>query len=386
MRKNSPGKYELGAKTPIDIINPLARKHHKTLVKLPAAMVQETSASVLYGPKDLRLDIVTLDDPGPTELQIQIKATTLCGSDLHYYKHYRNGDIQVREPLSLGHESAGVVHAVGSQVENFRVGDRVALEVGLPCGESMRFRSSAKAFPHAQGTLQDIINHPAAWCHKLPDCASLEAGALLEPLSVAIQATRRAEVTHGSSVLVLGAGAIGLLCAAVCQSIGARHIVIADIQPDRVQFAIKHGFASSEVTIPRKKGHSIDEEIQIARESAALARHRLQIEAESEAAFDVVFECTGVEACTQAAIYASRPGGMVVIVGMGNPIQTIPISAAALPIELATSQNSGLPDLARIITHRYHGLSEVKRAFEMAGETHDEEGNIVLKVLVEAGA
>lgn len=55
MRKNSPGKYELGAKTPIDIINPVARKHHKTLVKLLAAMVQETSASVLYGPKDLRL-------------------------------------------------------------------------------------------------------------------------------------------------------------------------------------------------------------------------------------------------------------------------------------------------------------------------------------------
>lgn len=140
----------------------------------------------------------------------------------------------------------------------------------------------------------------------MPDCASLEAGALLEPLSVAIQATRRAEVTHGSSVLVLGAGAIGLLCAAVCQSIGARHIVIADIQPDRVQFARKHGFANSEVTIPRKKGHSIDEEIQIARETAALARHRLQIEAESEAAFDVVFECTGVEACTQAAIYVSH--------------------------------------------------------------------------------
>ena len=124
-------------------------------------------------------DIVTLDDPGPKELQLQIRATTLCGSDLHYYKHYRNGDIQIREPLSLGHESAGVVQAVGSQVDNFSVGDRVALEVGLPCGEcercregrynicpAMRFRSSAKGFPHAQGTLQDIINHPAASCHK----------------------------------------------------------------------------------------------------------------------------------------------------------------------------------------------------------------------------
>jgi len=81
--------------------------------------------------------------------------------------------------MSLGHESAGVVVGVGSAVTNFQIGDKVALEVGLPCGEcercaegrynickGMNFRSSAKAFPHAQGTLQDRINHPAAWCHK----------------------------------------------------------------------------------------------------------------------------------------------------------------------------------------------------------------------------
>ena len=81
--------------------------------------------------------------------------------------------------MSLGHESAGVVVGMGSAVTNFQIGDKVALEVGLPCGEcercaegrynickGMNFRSSAKAFPHAQGTLQDRINHPAAWCHK----------------------------------------------------------------------------------------------------------------------------------------------------------------------------------------------------------------------------
>ena len=140
----------------------------------------------------------------------------------------------------------------------------------------------------------------------MPDCASLEVGALLEPLSVAIQATRRAEVTHGGSVLVLGAGAIGLLCAAVCQSIGAKHILIADIQQERVGFATKHGFATSEVTLPLKQGRNIDEEIQIARETAALAHRRLGTDAGSGAAFDVVFECTGVEACTQAAIYVSH--------------------------------------------------------------------------------
>ena len=140
----------------------------------------------------------------------------------------------------------------------------------------------------------------------MPDGASLEVGALLEPLSVAIQATRRAEVTHGGSVLILGAGAIGLLCAAVCMSIGASHVVIADIQSDRVDFAIKHGFATSGVTIPLKQGHSIDEKIQIAGETAAMARNRLESDSGAGTAFDVVFECTGVEACTQAAIYVSH--------------------------------------------------------------------------------
>lgn len=85
----------------------------------------------------------------------------------------------VKEPLILGHESAGVVIDVGSHVKDFTIGDRVALEVGVPCTEcsrclegrynicsSLRFRSSAKSFPHYQGTLQDKLNHPAAWCYK----------------------------------------------------------------------------------------------------------------------------------------------------------------------------------------------------------------------------
>lgn len=115
----------------------------------------------------------------PDEVQVAVQATGLCGSDLHYYNHYRNGDILVREPLSLGHESAGTVLAVGSDVTTLTAGDKVALEVGLPCEsceycakgrynicKEMKFRSSGKYFPHAQGTLQERINHPARWCHK----------------------------------------------------------------------------------------------------------------------------------------------------------------------------------------------------------------------------
>lgn len=121
----------------------------------------------------------TIGVPEPTEVQVAVQATGLCGSDLHYYNHYRNGDIIVREPMTLGHESAGVVTAVGSEVTDLNIGDHVALEVGLPCKfcelcatgrynicKEMKFRSSAKAFPHFQGTLQERINHPAAYCHR----------------------------------------------------------------------------------------------------------------------------------------------------------------------------------------------------------------------------
>lgn len=136
-------------------------------------------ASVLHGPRDLRVEARTIPAPGPDELQISVASTGLCGSDLHYYSQGRNGDVVVQEPLTLGHESAGIVSAIGASVHGFALGDKVALEVGIPCAEcdrccegrynlckSVRFRSSARSFPHYQGTLQERINHPAAWCHK----------------------------------------------------------------------------------------------------------------------------------------------------------------------------------------------------------------------------
>ncbi|KAF6230617.1 hypothetical protein HO173_011154 [Letharia columbiana] len=371
-------------------------------------------ASVLYGPKDLRLEERELESPDSTELQIAIRATGLCGSDLHYYQHYRNGDIQVTEPLSLGHESAGVVVVVGSHVGDFKVGDRVALEVGLPCGECercregrynicqhLRFRSSAKASPHFQGTLQDRINHPASWCHKLPDHVSYDVGAILEPLGVAIQASRRAQIAQESSTLVLGAGAVGLLCAAMAKVVGSSHVVIADIQQERVKFATQNGFAHEGFTVPSKRGHNIDEKLQIAKETAASATEKIRNGTGSTGGFDVVLECTGVEACTQAAIYATRPAGKVVIVGMGNPVQTLPISAAAhrevdilgtfryantypQAIELVSGHNPLLPDLGKLVTHRFLGLDDVERAFEMAARANDADGNLVLKVVVES--
>ncbi|ORY60650.1 sorbitol dehydrogenase [Pseudomassariella vexata] len=372
----------------------------------------EVKASVLHGAKDLRVETRSLPAPAANEVQVAVQATGLCGSDLHYFSHYRNGDILVREPMTLGHESAGVVMATGSEVSSLSVGDRVALEVGLPCEEcelckqgrynickGMNFRSSAKAFPHSQGTLQEMVNHPAKWCHKLPASVSLEYGALVEPLSVAMHARDRANLKPGSTVLVLGAGAVGLLCAAASKVSGAKSVIIADIQADRVNFAVENGFADAALVVPMARPQTIEDKLAFAKD---LAEKVLASTVKGEAVGEVTvtFECTGVESCMHTAIYSTKPGGRIMIIGMGTPIQTLPISAASLKevdlvgvfryantypqvINMLASKNEALPDVGKIITQRYKGLDKIPEAFNMAAKVKDEKGNLVLKVLVD---
>ena len=322
----------------------------------------------------------------------------------------------MQEPMSLGHESAGIVKTLGSEVHNLQVGDKVALEVGQPCGDcdrcregrynickGMRFRASAKSFPHHQGTLQERINAPAAWCHKLPDNVSLEMGAVLEPLSVAMHACRRAQLKHGSKVLVFGAGAVGLLTAAMVKVHGAGVAIVADIDQGRLDFALENNFADAIFVVPLKHGSSVEEELTIAKDIAAsISKIRPDSSEQEVGEVDTTFECTGVPSCSQAAIYATRAGGRVVLVGMGNPVYTLPVSAAALRevdlvgsfryantyqegINILSQEPRGFPDLSKLITHRYQSLDDAKAAFEMAGKTRDERNDLVIKVVVNTG-
>ena len=109
----------------------------------------------------------------------------------------------------------------------------------------VRFASSAKVFPHADGQLQTLINHPADFLHALPDSCSYEEGALVEPLSVVLHAARRAQITAGQRVLVFGAGAVGLLGSSVASAFGATQTVVVDINEERVNSSVSR----------RKSGH-----------------------------------------------------------------------------------------------------------------------------------
>lgn len=371
--------------------------------------VLNIKASVLLGAHDLQTISREIPEPVNGEVQVEVSSTTLCGSDVHYYNHGANGDFRVREPLSLGHESAGVIRSLGPGVDSFKVGDKVALEVGIPCGKckycrigrynickQMKFRSSAKNFPHFQGTLQDRINVPSAWIHKVPANLKLEHAALAEPLSVAVHAANRAKVEAGSKVLVMGAGAVGLFSAAVAKVYGATTVVIADIAQNRLDFAVENGIATHSYLVNTERGSTIEENLKISRK---IANELTSIKDGEEeiGEFDYTFECTGVESCVQTGIFATAPGGKLMFVGMGNPVQNLHIGSAALrevdllgvfryanayPTSIKLMAKGKIPALDKIITHRVYGIDKASEAFALAGKSQDENGNLVVKVAI----
>lgn len=140
---------------------------------------------------------------------------------------------------------------------------------------------------------------------RLPDDMSLDLGALLEPLGVAIQASKRAQLAPGSTVLVFGAGAVGILVAAMAKISGAGTVVIADIDAGRVQFAVENKFAHRSFTVPMKRGNTIEEQLDIAKEVAAEIGKTKKESGEEVGEVDAVFECTGVPSCVQASIFVS---------------------------------------------------------------------------------
>ncbi|CEL11503.1 hypothetical protein ASPCAL14605 [Aspergillus calidoustus] len=379
---------------------------------------QSTSkGQYLHGPKTLILEERPLSAPAPDEVQIAIRSTTLCGSDVHYYTYNRNGSIQVKEPLCGGHEAAGEIIAVGSNIaeaNGLRVGDHVAIESGVACSDctkcargqynvcpKLRFRSSGASFPHFQGTLQEYVNHPAKWCHKLPESLSFDDGALLEPLSVCIHAVRKARMAKGDTCLVFGAGAVGLLSAAVAKIEFGSQVVIADIDSGRVGFAVKQGFADVGYVVTPKTGETVEAKFAIAR-GVAEDIGKLEWPAGGQVRrFDAVLECTGIESCVQASIYATDSGGKVVLIGMGTATQTWPISELtgreidivavwryancyprAIEIMMSMAREGLVPDARKLITHRFAGLESIPEAYTTAAKTKDEKGNLVIKTVV----
>jgi L-iditol 2-dehydrogenase len=164
--------------------------------------MSENRGAVLHAPHDLRVEPIPMPEPGRLEVLVQVSAVGVCGSDVHYYEHGRIGPHVVQAPMVLGHESAGRVVALGEGVTKHAVGDRVTLEPGVPCGRCRECRAGRYnlcpdvkffATPPVDGAFANFVAIHEDFAFALPEEVSEEAGALMEPLSVASgRAARRA--------------------------------------------------------------------------------------------------------------------------------------------------------------------------------------------------
>ena len=226
-------------------------------------------------------------------------------------------------PIVLGHESAGIVVERGSAVRNLKVGDRVAIEPGTPCRYCNYCRSGQynlcadtifAATPPWDGTLSKYYTVAADYCYPIPENVTMEEGALVEPMAVAVQVAKVAEVKAGQTVVVFGAGPIGVLCQAVCKAYGARKVVGVDISQFRLDFAKTYG---ADGVFKPSKPEAGAEPVEASQRMANAIKEEFDLK---EGA-DVVLECTGAEPCIQAGVFVAKKGGMYVQTGMGKEVR-----------------------------------------------------------------
>lgn len=334
-------------------------------------------AAVLHGVKDLRVEeIAAPGAPAPNEVKIQINKVGICGSDVHYWEHGRIGSFVVEAPMVLGHECAGTVVEVGENVTHLQKGDRVCIEPGVPrlstpashyymkkgeynlCPDIFFF-----ATPPDHGSFCDFVNHPADFCFKLPDNVSLEEGAMIEPLSTGIYAARVAPIRMGDCVVITGAGPIGLMNLLAAKAAGATTLIISDMVEARLEIARQIGAT-----------HTVRGD---ANELKQLAQN-----ATKGRGADVAIECAGHPSALNAAIEATRAGGVVVLIGM-PPNDTATVNVNDLIVREITLRPifrynntfptgvellaSGKVDVKPLISKRF-SLEETPAAFDYVVE------------------
>ena len=183
-------------------------------------------------------DIKVNETVGPNDVKIKIASVGICGSDVHYYKHGKIGDFVVRQPMILGHEASGVIAEIGSAVTDLKVGDRVAMEPGIPnhlSRESMLGMYNVDpsvqfwATPPVHGCLRNSVVHPANLTFKIPDNVSFDEAVMAEPLTLGVHVARKVGVVPGDTAIVTGAGPIGVIIALSALASGCSRVIITDV-------------------------------------------------------------------------------------------------------------------------------------------------------------
>ena len=289
---------------------------------------------------------------GPHEVLIRIKKSAICGTDIHIYNWDEWSQRTVPVPMITGHEYAGVIEKVGAEVEHLKPGERVSGEGHLVCGICRNCRAG-------KGSFAEFLALPADNVVKLPDEISDDIGAILDPLGNAVHTALAFDMV-GEDVLITGAGPIGMMAAAIARHVGARHVVITDVNPYRLDLAKQMG-ATRTVNVSKENLKDVMEDL-----------HMVE-------GFDVGLEMSGNENGIRDMLHNMHTGGKIAMLGIPPhevAIDWTEVIFKGLTIKgiygremfetwykMITMLQSGL-DISPIITHRFK-IDDFEEAFKV---------------------
>jgi L-iditol 2-dehydrogenase len=328
-------------------------------------------AARLYGTGDIRVGEEPSPEPGAGEALVQVTAVGICGSDLHWWTEGAIGDAKLAHPLVLGHEGAGVVES------GPRAGERVAIDPAITCGpwsatlcracrdgyRNLCYRIRFAGHDKTDGMLRSVMAWPEEFLHPLPPSVSDAAGAMLEPLGVALWSLDLGHLPFSGTASVAGCGPIGLLLIQLLKTAGASRVIA--IEPLAHRQAAAASCGATDVLSPPDQVRDLGA--------------------------DVAFEVAGNNDGVRIALESVRPGGRVVLTGIPDGDTTTFTASLArrkgLTIAMTRRMNEvypraislvsrGVVDVESLISRRA-GLGSVAEAFTSAA---DRTG---LKVIVE---
>ncbi len=252
----------------------------------------------------LTLEDVPVPEIGPGDVKIRITKTAICGTDIHIFNWDAWAAATIPYPMTVGHEFVGVVEELGAGVEGFDIGQRVSGEGHIVCGTCRNCRAGREHYcPYTKGVgvnrpgaFADYLVIPAHNVYPIPDSIPDQFAALLDPYGNAVHAALKFDL-YGEDVLITGAGPIGLMAAAICRHVGARHVVVTDLNEKRLALAEQMG-ASKGFKVGRDDTRSVMAELGM------------------KEGFDVGLEMSGAPPALDLMIDSMNNGGQIALLGL----------------------------------------------------------------------
>jgi threonine 3-dehydrogenase len=315
---------------------------------------------------------------GHNDVLIKIRKTAICGTDMHIYHWDEWSQKTIPVPMVVGHEFVGEIAELGAEVKGFKVGDRVSGEGHITCGHCRNCRAGRRHL--CRNTVGVGVNRPGAFAEylvipaenafKIPDDISDDLAAIFDPFGNAVHTALSFDLV-GEDVLITGAGPIGIMAAAVCRHVGARHVVITDVNPYRLQLALTMG-ATRAVNVANESLEQVMQELGMTE------------------GFDVGLEMSGVPQAFQQMLKTMNHGGKIAMLGippgtMGIDWNQVIFKGLIIKgiygremyetwYKMVSMLQSGL-DISPIITHRY-SVDDYQQGFEVMGS--GQSGKVVL--------